>query len=115
MRSSLRIAFWIILSVVVAATLLPDNPVSISFINDKVEHAGAFFLLATLGAFAWPTRAPLLALSLLAIGGLIEVLQGTHLINRDRDAADWLADGVGVLCGFVIAAGALRQQLRAIR
>jgi hypothetical protein len=65
--------------------------------NDKLEHLGAFSLLATLGVIAWgPQALPVLAVGLLALGGLIELAQATPWIQRDADAVDWLADAVGV-------------------
>ncbi len=84
---------------------------------DKAQHFLAFYVLAVLGAAAFPRQAILIpALALVAFGGLIELVQALPFVGRDAEVGDWLADGVGVL--FALAPLGLarwRAQVRAER
>ncbi len=73
-------------------------------LNDKVEHATAFFGMTfwfgglvrrrtLLGAGRW---------SMSAFGAAIEVAQGTMGLGRDMDIHDWIADTSGVLIALAI-------------
>ena len=65
---------------------------------DKAEHVLAFFTLSTLALAAFPRIRPVwLAAALSLLGALIEIIQGTPLVNRDCDVWDWVADTVAVL------------------
>ncbi|MBB5203643.1 VanZ family protein [Inhella inkyongensis] len=79
---------------------------------DKANHLLAFAALGACSRWAWP-RAPwlLLALALLAYGGLIELLQ-TQLPPRSGEWVDLLADGLGALLGLGLAQLQRRLQLR---
>lgn len=37
------------------------------------------------------------------IGGVIEIIQDTFTLTRSGNWFDWLADGVGVLLGYLLA------------
>ena len=66
-------------------------------VNDKIEHISAFFTLALLVDFSWPTtgfRAPKL-LALLAYGIAIEIVQH-FLVYRSSSLLDLAADAVGL-------------------
>ena len=94
-----RAAFWLTTVAVLVLTLspgplLPRDPFNLW---DKAQHALAFAVLTMLGLLAWPQ--PSLRwrtlLSLVALGGFIEVAQ--HLSGwRHGEWSDWGADAVGV-------------------
>lgn len=68
---------------------------------DKAEHFLGFYVLGALGAFAFPRlKIVWLAAGLIALGGLIEVVQGLPMVARDSDVKDWLADTVAVACAL---------------
>ena len=66
-------------------------------VNDKVNHALAFFVLGLLADFSFPERGfgPSKILALLAYGLLIEVIQH-FLPYRTFSLYDLAADGVGL-------------------
>ena len=101
-----RAAFWLATVAVLVLTLRPAEhlPARGPFnFWDKAQHALAFAVLTVLAFLAWPQTALRwkLILSLVALGGAIEVAQ--HLTGwRHGEWADWAADAVGVaLVGLV--------------
>jgi VanZ family protein len=80
------------------------QPVQVSVDNgDKFLHSIAFFFLALLTDFAFPTRGYGLTklLPLLAFGIIIELVQSC-LPWRSADVADFLADCVGIAAFAVL-------------
>jgi len=74
---------------------------------DKVNHLLAFFTLAAVSALSLqegPRRHRKVALGLLAYGIFIELVQ-TQVPGRSAEAADVLADMVGVALGLLLLAG----------
>lgn len=69
---------------------------------DKLAHAGAFAVLALVGARAG-LRLWLLALLLLTYGVGIEVAQGLFTTTREASLADLLADAAGIALGLWLA------------
>jgi len=100
----LRWTFWLLLALVIGVTLSPVAylPPQAFSLWDKAQHALAFASLAALGALAYPRRLGLLAASLLAFGGAIELAQAATGW-RSGDWADWLADAVGLFAGLALA------------
>lgn len=80
---------------------------------DKAQHAIAFALMAGTAAFAWPGHWRAAAAGLLAYGALVEIGQA-FIPGRSCDAADLLADGVGVAAGLA-AVHLLRRLLSSLR
>jgi VanZ family protein len=76
---------------------------------DKANHALAFFVLAVLGASAYPGRLLRVLAGLLAYGALIEVLQGLSGY-RDAEWLDLVADAVGLALAWPL----LRRLLTAL-
>lgn len=68
---------------------------------DKADHALGWMGLTLLGLAAWPKRGALLAVGLVAFGGLVEVLQG-FTGYRSAEWGDLLADALGVGAALVI-------------
>ena len=73
---------------------------------DKSNHFFAFLVLGWLGMRAFPGRTVAVLVGLWAYGGLIEVLQ-SFTPSRVAEWGDLLADGLGLLLGTGLAAGAL--------
>lgn len=94
--------FWLCLLGVLVLSLLPGTQTLPSTGWDKSNHALAFVALFLLGDAAYPRNAASIALSLLAFGGLIEILQ-SMTGYRFAEWADLLADGVGLLIGCLLA------------
>jgi len=78
-------------------------------VNDKIEHAFAFFTLALLADFSWPKSGFNLrkSLSLLGYGLAIEITQ-YFLPPRDCSLFDLGADAVG-LCVYWMALPVLKN------
>ena len=90
----LRGCLLIAIALVLGSALSPaDGPGLIPW--DKARHFIAFYILASLGALAFP-RVSLVytAIGLALFGVLIEILQG--LVGRDRSTLDVVADVVGI-------------------
>lgn len=84
------------------ASLAPSSDVPGADISDKVLHVAAYAVLALLGTLALrPPRPVLVFVVALAIGGLLEVLQGASGY-RDLDPQDLLADALGALAGVLV-------------
>lgn len=84
--------------------LTPHPPRSLDTGWDKLNHTLAFAALAFCACGAarrsrWQLMAWLIAL--LAYGGGIELAQ-TLMPGRSGEWADWLGDGVGLLCGAAV-------------
>jgi len=73
---------------------------------DKAEHAIAWFVLATVGFVLFPARVGRVVVFAVALGGIVELLQGALPTGRDMDWKDWVADSAGVtvaLAGWMLA------------
>ncbi|MCP5223365.1 MAG: VanZ family protein [Zoogloeaceae bacterium] len=102
----LRLVFWAALVAVLVLSLAPVPAGHMMFSwQDKLEHVLAFFALGVLARLGWPGRTAMLVIGLLAYGGLIEVAQ-SFTTYRMGDAADWLADALGI--GLAMLFGAWR-------
>ena len=66
---------------------------------DKSNHLLAFLALAITGLMAYPKRPAILLASLLAFGGMIEVLQ-SFTPDRMAEWADLLDDALGLAVGW---------------
>lgn len=80
--------------------------------QDKVLHGGAYTVLALLlcyelyrqrFVFTEKTMALWGIVYPIVYGGLIEILQANFFPPRQGEWADWLADIIGVVIGFLIA------------
>jgi VanZ family protein len=95
---------WAMVLFILYTTLAPANLVPDVHLNDKVEHATAFFgLTFWFGGLVARRRFGLLGIAMSAFGAAIEVAQGTMGLGRDMDIHDWYAD----TCGTVVALGIL--------
>ncbi len=103
MRRLFAGVFWLYLGAMLLLTLSPApylKPLSSFTFWDKAEHGLAFAALAWLALLVWPARPLRLLLVLLVFGGAIELLQAATGW-RSGEWADWLADGIGLVCGWL--------------
>lgn len=109
--------WWAAIAAVFVVCLLPgpDLP-RVPEGGDKVEHVLAYFILAAGAVLLHARRATLWrpALGLLLMGILIEILQGALTATRSADAADALADAIGIAAGLALAWTPVRGWLRAL-
>ncbi|HSW24233.1 MAG TPA: VanZ family protein [Burkholderiaceae bacterium] len=106
------VAFWLALVAVIVCALWsqpgPDEP---SFPGaDKLEHALSFVLLVWIGLRAGYRNALSLAIGLLALGGAVELAQGSFTTTRSADWFDWFADAAGIALGWATAWLAARRR-----
>ena len=99
--------FGIVALVVLVLALMPTVPHMPTTGWDKTNHLLAFAVLAWLGCHAYPQHLALVLSGLLAYGALIEILQ-SFTSYRFADWHDLLADGVGLLLGWLL----MRMQLK---
>lgn len=96
---------WLLALAMLVLLVLSLAPASASLPTtgwDKGNHALGFAVLGLLGRWAWPGRTAIVLTALLAYGGLIELLQSLTP-DRVAEAADLLADWVGLLLGAGMA------------
>lgn len=101
--------FWFgvglaIAGIVAVVCLMPGNKLPDVNVSDKTEHMAAFAALAFwFGSILVRRDLAWMVLALLAFGGLIEVAQGVMHLGRKADIHDFVADGIGVLVGLLVA------------
>jgi VanZ family protein len=85
--------------------LIPDPPPLIGALSDKLLHMLAFATLTVLWVAAYPrTLRIAIFVALAALGGLIELVQGTAIISREASLADWGADILAILAVLICLA-----------
>jgi VanZ family protein len=96
-----RVGFFLAAAAGTVIALLPSADSPQVSLWDKAQHFAGFYLLAALGAFAFPRlKAIWLGLGLVALGGAIEIVQGLPIIGRDCDVRDWIADILAIACAL---------------
>ncbi len=91
-------------------SLLPAEAAVSSGFGDKIEHFGAFAVLAAAARFGWAHEVWWrLSIVLLASGAGIELAQFLSP-GRHPDGLDWTADAVGVIAGLMLG-HIVRQRL----
>ena len=98
-----RALFWVMCVTVLAGALAPqaDSP-HLFALADKVAHTLAFAALALVGLRAYPTHLLLVCALLVALGGLIEIVQG-YTSTRSQEWEDFFADVLGVVLGALLS------------
>jgi VanZ family protein len=101
------ILYWIILF---TATTLPGKDLPDLGISDKIEHFGAFFILAVLlnlaliyqrkSYFLFKNSSIATIVITLSYGAIDEIHQ-LFISGRSADIRDWLADSTGVIVGIL--------------
>ncbi|WP_291845531.1 VanZ family protein [Maricaulis sp.] len=105
LRWAARILFVVAIVLITDLALQPGSALPPRlFGSDKVEHFGAFLVLAVLARIAWPELPRWVGLLILVgYGGAIEWLQGQGDAGRTASLADLVADTIGVLAGLGLA------------
>lgn len=98
---------WLLVAGVCAGSLVPARMISAITINDKLEHAGSYFVLMLWfgGMFERRRHVPI-AVVLAVLGFVLDLLQLTTA-TRDFDMRDVAADTVGVLLGLALSLSVL--------
>ena len=105
-RPRLWAALWgVAVAGVVVVCLVPPPPLALPPGSDKIEHFLAYFVLAGSAVQVYRRGRPLLVAGagLVAVGLLVELLQGALTATRMADPADALANSVGVVTGLALA------------
>jgi VanZ family protein len=88
---------------VVVGSLVPGQMLRAVSIGDKLQHAGAYFLLMVWFAGLYRRGLhPIIAAVLLLLGIALDMLQGTTR-TRSFDLKDIAADAVGIAVGLVLS------------
>ena len=95
------LAFGVCVIAVLVLALMPAPPAKLSTGWDKANHLLAFGVMAWLGCKAFERHIFSLLCGLLAYGAVIEMLQSLTP-NRSAEWQDWVADGVGILLGWMV-------------
>jgi VanZ family protein len=103
-RLILRVLFLLGAAFVTVMSLLPARDLPKVAVSDKLEHAGAYFVLAVLGGLGLRERRGLLFLFIVlcAMGGAIELLQ-SFSPGRTPDVFDALANATGAAVGTLVS------------
>ena len=98
-----RPLFWAMCVTVLTGALAPqaDSP-QLFALADKVAHTLAFAALALMGLRAYPKHLLLVCALLIALGGMIEVVQG-YTSTRSQEWEDFLADILGIVLGALLS------------
>ncbi len=108
------LALWLLgVTALIVVCLLPSPDLPNLHVSDKLEHATAFALLAgsAVQLFERGRALLLVGLGLLALGIGIEFAQALFTTTRAMEAADVVADTVGIVVGLSVALTPLRDLL----
>ena len=114
-RMADAVLFWPALTVVIWGELTsPEGQALLGllwWINDKILHFIAYFILGAMAAAALKARRRVIlaVLGLIAVGAVLELLQG--YVGRDMSAYDELAN----IAGVVLGSSAARVIVQALR
>lgn len=94
---------WLLVASVIVGSLIPGQALQVVNANDKVMHAGAYFVLMVwFAGFYRHAAYPLIATVLLALGLALDLLQ----LLTDTRSFDWydvIFNSAGVIAGFVLS------------
>ena len=94
---------WLLVLGVIVGSLVPGEMLRAVTINDKIMHAGAYFVLMVWFAGLYRrSRHPLIAAVLIALGVGLDMLQGATE-TRTLDILDIGADAAGILAGLLLS------------
>ncbi len=93
---------------IAGGSLLPIPSITATPGVDKLEHFIGYFTLALLGSgIVTRERLWVVMARCFAFGAAIELLQGMLTSSRTADWADIVANGLGVITAWAVAAGGL--------
>ena len=109
-RPKLRFAWlwwllgWAFVVITVNDSLERNVPSFAHLMSDKLLHFGGYMALALwFGGVTRTRRYPVVGMLLIALGGVLEILQGTMQNGRSAEWLDLLADALGVVAGLGLA------------
>jgi VanZ family protein len=109
---------WIFVVGAVLASLMPSHNLPATGVNDKLEHAFAYTVMALWFAGVYPrSRYFVIGLGLFVLGVGIEWAQGAMNLGRYSDFRDVLANTTGIALGLALALAGLggwAQRLEAL-
>jgi VanZ family protein len=106
---------WAIIAAVVYGSLDRPDTAMPMFVNDKLVHFGAYWLMTMWFAGVLQRRRyPWLAIALFLFGGAIELLQGAMGFGRDADWHDLIANTLGIITALGVAYAGLGSWLAVI-
>lgn len=95
---------WVFVALALFFCLVPGGIPGTSRVNDKVMHITGYLALTIWFTGIYPrSRYAAIALSLLAMGILVEILQGVMHLGRQAELRDVYADAVGIAIGLAVA------------
>ena len=98
-----RALFWAMCGTVLIGALVPQaDSLQLFALADKVVHTLAFAALSSMGLRAYPKHLLIVCGLLIALGGLIEIVQG-FTSTRSQEWEDFFADILGVGLGTLLA------------
>ena len=105
LRWAARLLFVVAIVLITDLALQPGSALPPRlFGSDKLEHFGAFLVLAVLARIAWPSLPRWFGLLVLVgYGGAIEWMQGQGEAGRTASLADMVADTLGIAAGLGLA------------
>ncbi|WP_421789786.1 teicoplanin resistance protein VanZ [Hyphobacterium sp.] len=104
LRQAAKGLFWLLFAAITVIALLPGPAAPPRLLGtDKIEHAAAFGVLSFLAAFGW-RGLPLwfVALALFTHGAVIELVQGSPILQRTTSFADLAANAVGIALALML-------------
>ena len=107
LRSSLFIAIALSIIIAIISLISAANLPSHNFnISDKLLHAFAYFALIWSWLLVFRSRHNiktklLIFICLVVFGIILELLQGSMMLNRSADWKDVVANSIGLLAGLV--------------
>lgn len=94
----------LIVAGIVIGSLLPGPVVATVGIDDKFEHAGAYFALTLwLAGLLVRRRYAWAALAAFALGAALEAAQGLLTVTREPEGLDLVANGAGIVFALALA------------
>ena len=89
---------------IIIGSLLPGPVVATVGIDDKFEHAGAYFALTLwLAGLMARRRYAWAALAAFALGAALEAAQGLLTVTREPEGLDLVANGAGIVFALALA------------
>jgi VanZ family protein len=89
---------------VVIGSLVPAGTPGLGLINDKLEHGGGYAALTIWFIGVYPRqRHWVIVAAFIAMGIVIELLQGWMKLGRECDIRDVFANTTGIIIGLLIA------------
>jgi len=97
--------YWLAFTAITVLALLPGPAAPPRLLGiDKLEHAAAFLVLTLLAAFGW-RGLPLwfISLAMITHGLVIELIQGSPILQRTASFADIVADAIGIALALILS------------